>query len=70
MAQFLTVLSHCRRLESVMFQNNKLTGHLPRELGQLHGLKFLDVSINNLTGAIPSTFGNLSTLTILIIARN
>ncbi|XP_030958066.1 LRR receptor-like serine/threonine-protein kinase EFR [Quercus lobata] len=69
MAQFLTVLSHCRRLESVMFQNNKLTGHLPRELGQLHGLKFLDVSMNNLTGVIPSTFGNLSTLTILNKAR-
>ena len=40
-----------------------------RVLGRLHGLKFLEVSMNNLTGVIPSTFGNLSTLTVLNIAR-
>uniref|UniRef100_A0A2N9GMG1 Protein kinase domain-containing protein n=1 Tax=Fagus sylvatica TaxID=28930 RepID=A0A2N9GMG1_FAGSY len=69
MAQFLSSLSHCLKLEHIVFDNNKLTGHLPSELGQLSRLKLLDVSMNNLTGAIPSTFGNLSTLTILNIAR-
>ncbi|KAM4108612.1 hypothetical protein ACB094_03G057800 [Castanea mollissima] len=56
-------------LEQLSFENNKLTGLLPSELGQLPRLKILDVSMDNLTGAIPSTFGNLSTITNLSIAR-
>ncbi|OEL14648.1 hypothetical protein BAE44_0024332, partial [Dichanthelium oligosanthes] len=39
-----------------------LTGDIPKELGLMRELTFLDLEANLLTGPIPTSFGNLSEL--------
>jgi len=39
--------------------NNRFSGPIPRELGELPVLTYLDLSVNSLTGAIPPELGNL-----------
>ncbi|KAK0583727.1 hypothetical protein LWI29_002213 [Acer saccharum] len=84
---FLTDLSNCRSLETLVLHSNPLKGyipdsignfsssfqiffapdcqikgHIPRSIGSLKGLTFIELSSNNLTGAIPSTVGGLERL--------
>ena len=42
--------------------NNKLSGAIPAELGQLSSLEYLRLSNNKLSGAIPQSFENLHRL--------
>jgi len=49
---------------------NNLTGYIPKEIGNLDSLTFLDLSFNNIDGNIPSSIGNLSKLTYLDLDEN
>jgi Leucine-rich repeat (LRR) protein len=58
---------HVSRLS---LSGNRLTGSIPRELGNLTHLEELWLSFNQLTGSIPSELGNLSNLEFLSLAGN
>jgi hypothetical protein len=45
--------------------NNKITGTIPEELGNLTNLESLDLYLNNISGIIPNTLGNLKKLRFL-----
>ena len=47
-----------------------LTGVIPADLGELAGLKVLDLMENELSGPIPSELGNLSELETLFLSIN
>ena len=49
---------------------NRLTGMLPRELGDLSESSYLDLGYNQLTGLIPSELGDLSELSYLGLGYN
>lgn len=49
---------------------NKLTGEIPKDLGNLSNLTALQLSNNKLSGEIPSGLGNLSNLTFLELMGN
>jgi Leucine-rich repeat (LRR) protein len=50
--------------------NNKFTGLIPPEIGQLKALLSLDISSNNLTGLIPPSICNLTNLLVLDLSNN
>ncbi|KAM0856595.1 hypothetical protein ACQ4PT_048997 [Festuca glaucescens] len=50
--------------------NNKLTGEIPVEIGQLKALFSLDFSFNSLTGQIPQSICNLTDLQVLDLSSN
>ncbi|MCY4115368.1 MAG: RecQ family zinc-binding domain-containing protein [Caldilineaceae bacterium] len=47
-----------------------LNGVIPHEIGQLTGLRILDLASNELTGSIPSELGNLADLEHLFLYQN
>jgi Leucine-rich repeat (LRR) protein len=51
-------------------KSNKLTGTIPRWIGDLSSLQLLDLDANDLTGKIPTTIGKLSNLYYLLLNRN
>uniref|UniRef100_M8BEM7 non-specific serine/threonine protein kinase n=1 Tax=Aegilops tauschii TaxID=37682 RepID=M8BEM7_AEGTA len=57
-------------LEKLELSGNKLSGHVPRELGSLVSLEKLKLSNNTLMGPIPNTFENLTRLTTLYLDDN
>ena len=50
--------------------NNKFTGVIPPEIGQLQALLTLYLSFNNLHGEIPQSVGNLTNLQVLDLSYN
>lgn len=50
--------------------NNRFSGVIPEELGQLISLQMLNFSHNNFTGLIPSSLGNLAALESLDLSSN
>ena len=58
------------RIVQISLQSNKLSGSLPKELGDLTELRLLNLSKNSLTGEIPAEIGNLSNLTYLNLNNN
>ena len=50
--------------------DNRLTGEIPPELGNLEYLGVLRLSGNQLTGTIPPELGNLEYLYLLYLAGN
>lgn len=46
------------------------TGVLPKQLGNLKNLTFLDVSANSLNGEIPTELGKLTNIVTLGLANN
>ncbi|XBI45488.1 hypothetical protein VPH35_109946 [Triticum aestivum] len=50
--------------------NNKFTGEIPREIGQLKSLLSLNLSSNDLTGQLPQSICNLTSLLALDLSNN
>ena len=58
------------RVTGLDLRDNRLTGEIPTELGNLANLQSLYLSSNHLTGGIPAELGNLTNLRILYLNRN
>ena len=63
-------LSEAGCVSKIDFYNYRLTGEIPKELGQLSALTNLQLSFNQLTGKIPSELGQLTELTFLSLEGN
>lgn len=57
-------------VEALRLPNNRLSGGLPPELGDLRELKILNLTSNNISGNIPATITNLSKLEDLNLSTN
>ncbi|XP_059638386.1 cuscuta receptor 1-like isoform X2 [Cornus florida] len=49
---------------------NRLTGHIPNEIGNIGQIRALNLSHNGLSGTIPTTFSNLSNVESLDLSFN
>ena len=58
------------RVTGLRLRENRLSGSLPSELGNLTNLQRLDLYNNALSGALPSSLGNLTNLTYLNLGDN
>ncbi|CAJ2668953.1 probable leucine-rich repeat receptor-like protein kinase At1g35710 [Trifolium pratense] len=63
-------LSTFHNLETLVITNARLQGTIPKEIGLLSKLTFLDLSKNSLVGEIPPSLGNLTQLKHLDISYN
>ncbi|ESQ32934.1 hypothetical protein EUTSA_v10003811mg [Eutrema salsugineum] len=57
-------------LQTVLLQNNYITGHIPPEIGKLMKLKTLDLSTNKFSGQIPFTLSHSTNLQYLRVNNN
>ena len=58
------------RVTSLNLRANSLSGSIPKEIGNLTGLRTLGLSHNRLTGPIPKEVGNLTRLRALVLGFN
>lgn len=63
-------IKYFKNLELLYLRNTKMSGILPKELGQLDKMKDLRIFDNTLTGEIPQELGNLKELEYLILDQN
>ncbi|GKA32892.1 leucine-rich repeat domain, L domain-like protein [Tanacetum coccineum] len=57
-------------LKPIDLSSNNLTGQIPNEVTNLHGLLVLDLSKNSLVGEIPRNIGHMTELLTLNLSRN
>ncbi|KAL7219693.1 hypothetical protein ACSBR2_012704 [Camellia fascicularis] len=57
-------------LEDMLLDGNKLSGHIPDQIGQFQNLTFILLSGNLLSGPIPETLGRLTSLRTLSLEDN
>ncbi|OEL16345.1 putative LRR receptor-like serine/threonine-protein kinase [Dichanthelium oligosanthes] len=57
-------------LAVLWLRDNKISGPIPPEMGNLKNLNTLCMDYNRFTGSIPPTIGNLKNLVVLAIAQN
>ncbi|PWA66263.1 leucine-rich repeat domain, L domain-like protein [Artemisia annua] len=57
-------------LKAIDLSSNNLTGQIPNEVTNLHGLLVLDLSNNSLDGKIPQDIGQMTQLLTLNLSRN
>ncbi|KAF8369728.1 hypothetical protein HHK36_032248 [Tetracentron sinense] len=57
-------------MTGIDLSRNKLTGHIPPEIGNLSRIHGLNLSYNSLTGPIPATFSNLKQIESLDLSYN
>ncbi|XP_022746307.1 LRR receptor-like serine/threonine-protein kinase GSO2 [Durio zibethinus] len=71
-SEIIESLSRCSldRLESLNIAFNKLSGHLPDQLGQFKNLAYLSLSGNSISGHIPISIGKLLSLKVLDVSHN
>ncbi|KAI5432005.1 hypothetical protein KIW84_035949 [Lathyrus oleraceus] len=55
---------------AIDISSNKMSGEIPKVIGDLKGLVLLNLSNNNLIGSIPNSLGKLSNLEALDLSRN
>uniref|UniRef100_A0A0D9VGD3 Uncharacterized protein n=1 Tax=Leersia perrieri TaxID=77586 RepID=A0A0D9VGD3_9ORYZ len=65
--QYHTINAFPKRLN---LGNNKFSGVIPKEIGQLKALLSLNLSFNNLQGEIPQSASNLNNLMVLDLSCN
>ncbi len=58
------------RVKHLGFDDNRLSGEVPPEFGDLANLEVLRHSYNQLSGGIPPEFGNLTNLDTLLLHEN
>lgn len=58
------------RVTELHLNGKHLTGSIPSEIGNLSGLKLLDLGNNGLSGEVPASMGRLSDLRVLYLANN
>lgn len=58
------------RVESIILENNNLSGTLPPELGTMADLKLLDLSHNSITSSIPPDYFNILGLKYFDLSHN
>ena len=58
------------RVTELRLFNNRLSGEMPSELGDLSNLRRMNLFLNELTGEIPSELGSLDNLEYLLISYN
>ncbi|MCO5553294.1 hypothetical protein L7F22_006815 [Adiantum nelumboides] len=63
-------LANCSSLEWLALSNNRLTGHIPLELGLIPKVNYLHIGNNSLSGTIPPTLGNCKYLVWLDLSSN
>ncbi|KAF0904140.1 hypothetical protein E2562_032411 [Oryza meyeriana var. granulata] len=63
-------IGNLTNLETVLLQNNNITGPIPAEIGRLANLKTLDLSSNQFYGEIPNSVGHLESLQYLRLNNN
>ena len=64
------VFTNSGRVTTLILRDNRLSGSIPEELGDLSRLTRLALSSNQLTGSIPEELGNLSSLQYLWLNYN
>ncbi|XP_022746281.1 LRR receptor-like serine/threonine-protein kinase GSO1 [Durio zibethinus] len=71
-SEIIESLSRCSldRLELLNIASNKLSGHLPDQLGQFKNLAYLFLSRNSISGPIPFSIGKLPSLKLLDVSYN
>nr|GEY74867.1 leucine-rich repeat-containing protein [Tanacetum cinerariifolium] len=57
-------------LKAIDLSSNNLTGQIPNEVTNMHGLLVLDLSDNSLVGEIPRNIGHMTELLTLNLSRN
>uniref|UniRef100_A0A2N9EGF4 Uncharacterized protein n=1 Tax=Fagus sylvatica TaxID=28930 RepID=A0A2N9EGF4_FAGSY len=57
-------------LESLLLDNNRLYGSIPKSISNLVNLIELDISSNNLSGSIPASIGNVTKVTQFFLQSN
>uniref|UniRef100_A0ACD6AJ55 Uncharacterized protein n=1 Tax=Avena sativa TaxID=4498 RepID=A0ACD6AJ55_AVESA len=63
-------IANLTSLETVLLQNNVITGPIPDEIGNLVNLRTLDLSSNRFYGEIPTSVGHLESLQYLKLNNN
>ncbi|KAH7669500.1 Non-specific serine/threonine protein kinase protein, partial [Dioscorea alata] len=66
-------LQYSKTLEfvtSIDLSNNRLSGEIPQQIGNLHGIQNLNLSGNHLIGGIPDSIGELVSLESFDLSRN
>ena len=63
----VTIMAGLKELD---LSDNKISGSIPSEIGNLTTLTSLNLSSNNITGSIPAELGNLTNLTNLDLGNN
>ncbi|GLU15104.1 hypothetical protein SLE2022_316290 [Rubroshorea leprosula] len=58
------------KLLNISLLGNRLTGPIPKEIGNISTLIELNVEINQLSGALPSELGNLTSIKRLLLTSN
>lgn len=64
------LIGNLTNLQTVLLQNNNISGHIPAEIGKLSKLQTLDLSDNNFRGRIPPSLSHLKSLHYLRLNNN